>query len=350
MTNDRFPPLMTVAAWIAIATALVALFLALRQLTFVLLLVFFGVLLAVVLRHAASGLRRMVPMPMGLALFATLALVLLAVALIALGVGPRIAAAQLGALSQTLPAALADAESYLADHPWATALLERLRADPGRSNWNVLGTITGTVSTVLGLFANILVVVTVAVFLAASPDLYRHGALSLVPRRHRPRATEFLDEVGGGLWRWFTGQLLAMLVVAVMVAAGLWLLGVPLPFALGLIAGLTNFIPYLGPYLGGAPAVLVALSDDPLSAIWVVVLIVVVQNIEGNLVTPNIQQQAVSIAPALIIVGVVSFGVLFGLLGVLLATPLLFVVVTAIRMFYVEDYLGGGSEAADATR
>lgn len=192
---------------------------------------------------------------------------LLAIAAAAvLGIRPRIAA-QLGTLFETLPDTLAHAERRLADPPWATSLLERLRADPGGSNWNVLGAITGTMSTVLGLFANVLVVVTVAVFLAASPDPYRHGAPSLVPPSRRPRAGEFLDAVGGGLWRWFTGQLLAMLVVTLMMTAGLWLLGVPLPLALGLIAGVTNFIPYLGPYLGGARAVLVALSNHPLSAL-----------------------------------------------------------------------------------
>lgn len=337
--SGRFPSLMTVAGWITVLIALIALTLALWQLTFVLLLVFFGVLLAVVLRHAASRLRRTVPMPMGVALFATLVLALLVIGGTVASIGPRIAV-QLGALAQTLPEALASAESYFADQPWATAVIENLRGDPEDSNWNVLGAITGTVSGLLGLFANLLILITVAVFLASSPELYRQGALSLVPPRRRARAAEFLNEVGGGLWRWFTGQLVAMVIVALMMTAGLWLIGVPLPLALGLIAGLTNFIPYLGPYIGGAPAVLVALSDDPISALWVAVLILVVQNIEGNLITPNIQQRAVSIPPALIIVGVVSFGILFGLMGILLATPLLFVIVTAIRMFYVEDYLG----------
>lgn len=344
-----FPSLMTVAGWIAVTIALIGLALALWQLTFVLLLMFFGVLLAVVLHHSASRLRNTVPMPMGVAMFATVALAFLVIGGVIASIGPRIAV-QLGALAQTLPEALASAESYFADQPWATAIIESLRGDPADSNWNVLGAISGTVSGLLGLFANLLILITIAVFLASSPKIYRNGALSLVPPRCRPRAAEFLDEVGGGLWRWFTGQLVAMLIVALMMTAGLWLLGVPLPLALGLIAGLTNFIPYLGPYIGGAPAVLVALSDDPISALWVTVLIFVVQNVEGNLITPNIQQRAVSIAPALIIVGVVSFGILFGLMGILLATPLLFVIVTAIRMFYVEDYLGDGEvghEGAD---
>ncbi|WP_299656136.1 AI-2E family transporter [uncultured Jannaschia sp.] len=337
------------AGWVTTALVLVGVALAIWQLTYVLLLVFAGVLLAVVLRHAAELLRRMVPIPMTLALLLTLVIGVGFFVLFVTGIGSRVAE-QLGTLRETLPKAIESLEAFLASNEWGSFLLDRFRERSDQSDWNIFGTITGTVSTLFGVFANLLIVLSVAAFLAVNPALYRRGLLLLLPAARQERAARFLDVVGRGLWRWSAGQLLAMAVVAAMMTAGLWLIEVPQPLALGLIAGVANFIPYLGPYIGGAPAVLVAFSDNPVSAIWVALLTVIVQNVEGNLITPNIQQRATSLPPALIIVTVVAFGVLFGLLGVLLATPILFVIFTAIRMFYVEDRLGHRVEPDEAER
>lgn len=325
--------------WVTTAVVLVAIALAIWQLAYVLLLVFAGVLLAVVLRHTAELLRRILPISITSALILTLAIGIGLFVLFVTGIGSRVAD-QLGTLRETLPKAIESVEAFLASNEWGTFLLDRFRERSGQSDWNVFGTITGTVSTLFGVFANLLIVLSVAAFLAVNPALYRRGLLLLLPAPRQQRAVDFLDAVGRGLWRWSAGQLFAMAVVASMMTTGLWLIGVPQPLALGLIAGVTNFIPYLGPYIGGAPAALVAFSDDPVSAVWVALLTVIVQNVEGNLITPKIQQRATSLPPALIIVTVVALGVLFGLMGVLLATPILLVIFTAVRMFYVEDRLG----------
>lgn len=325
------------------ATLLIVLLaLAAWHLSFVLLLAFLGVLIAVLLRHLALALARHTPLsPAAGVLVVALGIVLL-LGLGVVSLGPRIFG-QVQLVIDSLPSALAGAEARLRQYPWGELLLERVPEGQARPDWNILGTIGGTVSTVIGMLANVAIVVTVAIFLAIDPQLYRRGLLHLVPLHKRPRAAEILDALGRGLWRWLLGQGIAMTAVAVMAGVGLWLIGVPLALALGVIAGLMDFIPYVGPWLGAAPAVLLALAQGPAEAMQAAVLFLVIQQVEGHVLMPVIQKKASALPPVLTILAVVAFGLLFGFMGVFLATPLLLVLIILVRMIYVEDVLGDHS-------
>lgn len=318
-------------------------------LSYVLLLAFGGLLLAVFLRYAASAIARHTPLPTGAALaLVVLGVVALAILLSVL-IGPQIIA-QLELLWQRLPAALAQVEQLFREHEWSRFLLERVTDGEDRPRWNILGTIGGTVSTIVGVIANVIIILTVALFLAADPELYRHGLVRLFPPARRGRAVEILDAVGDALWRWLLGQFVAVGLVAVLTWAGLWMLGLPFALALGLIAGLVNIIPYLGPFIAATPAILIGFTQSPTDALYTALLFVVIQQTEGNLLMPLIQKRATALPPVLTILAVIGFGVLFGWLGILFGTPLLVVAIVLVRMIYVEDILGDRGDARPENR
>ena len=252
--------------------------------------------------------------------------------------GPRIAT-QVSQVTDALPDAWDEVKNALKDNGWGHYILDSTPLSDDGPDLNVMGALEGTLSTTLSVLVNLVVVVTVGIYLAIDPKLYRVGVQHLFPKAHRERSGEILDALGDGLWYWLLGQFVDMAAVAIMTGAGLWLLGVPLPVALGVIAGVTNFIPYLGPFIGAAPAVVIAFAHDPMLALYAAGLFLVVQQLDSHVMMPIIQEHATAMPPALTILVVVAAGVLFGLLGVLLATPLLLVALILVQRVYVEDVL-----------
>ena len=328
----------SIPAVIFVALLMVALALALWKLAFVLLLAFFGLLLAVLLRHLALALQSHSPLSAGAALGVVVLALLAAIGLGFYFLGAQLAE-QLGQLAGSLPGALTKLREALEGQPLVQRLREMMPQEEPGQGLNLFGAVRGTLSTVVNGAANLIVVAMVAIFLAADPQLYRRGVLHLIPMDKRARAVEIMDALGQGLWRWLLGQGLSMLAVAVLTAAGLWMLGIPLWLALGIIAGIADFIPFIGPWIGAAPAVLLAFSDGPQTAIYTAILFVVIQQIEGNILQPIIQKRANSLPPVLTVLSVIAFGVLFGFVGVLVATPLLLVLMMLVRMIYVEGIL-----------
>jgi predicted PurR-regulated permease PerM len=222
---------------------------------------------------------------------------------------------------------------------WSAGLAERMRSTVTSAGQDIAGFAAGFAGSLVGVASSILVVVATALFLAASPRVYVDGFLKLLPPRKRPRGREVLGAIGKTLNLWFLGQFIDMVLVTIVTTAGLLALGVPLAVTLGLIAGLLNFVPYIGALAGAVPAILVALAQSPELALWVALLFAVIQFLEGNLIAPLLQKQTVSTPPALTILSQTVFGTLFGLPGIVLATPLAAAALVAVRMIYVEDVL-----------
>jgi predicted PurR-regulated permease PerM len=162
----------------------------------------------------------------------------------------------------------------------------------------------------------------------------------LIPPSRRLRAGAILHEIASTIWYWMLGRLFSMTLLGVLTALGLWLIGVPLPVALGFLAGIMTFVPYLGSIASAIPSVLIAASTDLHLAIYVIVLYFGVHLTEGYILVPLIQRRVVHLPPALILSAQVILGVLAGFLGLLLATPLAAAALVIIRMVYVEDVLG----------
>jgi predicted PurR-regulated permease PerM len=179
-----------------------------------------------------------------------------------------------------------------------------------------------------------------AVVGAAAPDQYKAGLFHLVPPRHRRRAGEALDAVIFNLRWWLMGQVVLMLVIGATTTLGLWLMGIPLALTLGIIAGLLELVPYVGPWLSAVPAALIALLIGRAPLLMVLGLYLFLHILEGYVLLPLVQQRAVHQPPALTLVAQVLLGEILGLHGLLVAAPLTVAAVVLLKMLYVEDTPG----------
>ncbi|MFB6274033.1 MAG: AI-2E family transporter [Salinibacter sp.] len=307
----------------------------------VLFTVFAGILLAVFLAGVSQELTEDIHLPRPLALLLTVVgLVGLVVGLWALA-GPDISE-QINALAALLPNATerlaqqirASAQQY----EWVQRFVDPSQLLPSVSS--VLGRVTNVFRGTLSVLVNVSIVLFIGIYGAAAPHLYVDGVVRLVPPAHRSRAREILHAIGRALRWWLTGRFVMMGIVAVLTGLGLQWAGIPSPVVLGLVAGLSSFVPYLGPVLSVVPALLVASVVGGTEVLYVLVIYGTVQVLESYLFTPLVQQQAVHIPPAAVITAQFIGGIGGGAVGVLLATPLTVVVIVLIQTLYVEDVLG----------
>ena len=175
-----------------------------------------------------------------------------------------------------------------------------------------------------------------AIYLAAAPQQYVDGLVTLLPRPWRARGGEVMTREGHTLRWWFIGQLADMAAIGILTGLGLMFLGVALWPTLGLIAALCNFVTYIGALAGSVPAIVVALGQGPQTAIYVAILFVAVQTLEGNVIAPLIQRRTVDLPPVVTLLSQTVLGTLFGPLGLILATPITAAAMVLVRMVYVE--------------
>ncbi len=186
----------------------------------------------------------------------------------------------------------------------------------------------------------VLVIAATSVYFAIAPELYIEGVVHLVPVWYQERARSILLEMGAAMQGWLLGQLIDMIVVGVLVGGGLTLLGTPLALVLGVIAGLFTFVPYFGTIASAIPALLVGLTGGLRATLWILVLFLVAHAVEGYLVAPFVQRRTVHLPPALTVLAMVVLTAVFGIFGVLIATPLVAVLIVGVTRVYVEDILG----------
>src|SRR2546425_5890797 len=187
------------------------------------------------------------------------------------------------------------------------------------------------------LFIEGVSVLVMATYLARAPGIYSDGVVSLVPPRHRGVAVRILDDTGATLRAWIAGQILAMFVLGILTALGLLVLGVPYWLAFGAFTGLVAIVPFFGTMLSTIlPALFVVGTGSWLRVTAVLALGVVVHLMEANLVAPLIMERKVSLPPVLTIACVLVMGTLLGLIGLVVAVPVL-----AVGMVIVRHILQG---------
>jgi predicted PurR-regulated permease PerM len=304
----------------AIVLAMIVALLAAWRLRELILLLFGSVLIAVFLRRLMLTVKRWTRLPEGPALFLVVAGVLLLLAVLGFFFGLGIQG-QVAEAADLMPKGLRIFTDWVRSTPIGSRIMGAAKEHISAA-MPALMQVPMYVGSAVMVLGESLAALVGGIFLAAQPDLYRGGLLRLLPARLRPWTGSLLDETGSRLRQWFIAQLIAMISIGVLVGAGLSIIGVPAPLALGLFAGLVEFIPVAGPILGAVPALLIALLHGLDKAGYVLALFVLVQQFEGHVLLPLVQQRFATLPPVVTIFALMGFAVLFGWVGVLFATPL----------------------------
>lgn len=320
-----------------IVIALVAVAWLLWQLRTVLVLLFGAVVMATVVRAVADPLSKHLRLPNVVSMLIAVLLIVGVIAGAGWLMGQQIAA-QTDALAQMLPKAIGRVDQWLSSFGLAHPL-ETWLAQLHRSGGTLVSRFGGWLATGSNGLANFLIVLFGGIFLAAEPRFYRAGAIKLVPETKRRLIAQAMDESETALRLWLKGQVLAMLIVGAMTAAGLWLLGVQSWLVLGILAGFFEFIPFAGPILSAIPGVLIALVQSPELALWTTLMYIFVQHSEAYLIQPLVQQYAVDVPPVVLLFSLLAFAVLFGPIGILFAAPLTIVAYVLVKRLYVIEAL-----------
>ena len=291
-----------------------------------------AILLAIVVHAPARWLARWIPFG---AAFALVVLVFLgAIAALAVILVPQVVE-QMGMLAGQIPTAM----DVVVD--WVEAktrggpdgeISSRLNAQLAEFVGRFVPLAFNLISAALGSFA----VLTLAIFLAAQPDVYRGMLLRMVPPESRDTWSRIYDEAGRNLRAWVLGKAFTMLLVGIATYVGLTLFGLPGALALGTFAALMEFIPNFGPTIAALPAIVTAFAVSPLTALYVAIFYFAVQQVQNAITVPLVERRAVNIPPAALLAWQLMLTIGFGFLALFVATPLLAVIVVATRVLYVE--------------
>lgn len=301
-----------------------------------------GAALAIVLSFPVRLLSH--AMPRSLAILISFVIVLAAAILALIGIVP-VLTEQLAALVEAIPGIAERIEARLPTllQPLAEQGLLPISVDQFLANLKsdllsavadfghrVLGGVTPFVAGTIGALVTVFGIIFITVYLLADARQLHRGILRAAPGRYRRDVRDLWNAFSFTLSRYLGGLMISLAVQGALSALALYFLGVPYAVLLGAWVSLTALIPYLGAWIGGVPAVLLALSISPTTAVLTVILFVIIQQLEGNLLTPRIQGQAVRVHPILILLAVIAGGELAGLLGIVFAVP----VVAVLRVLY----------------
>ena len=309
-----------------------------RQLVTLMLAVLFTVIIAIPLAATASTLeRRGLPRPLGalLTLLGSLGAVALLVVLL---IPPFID--QTNEFVDDVPGIVEDLEGYYADltgqdpgevgdnvREWA----ERWTEDPER----LIGPMTSIGLNIAGILAALVLILITSYYMAVRPEPLVDGLVRLAPPSRRDHVRYALDRLRTAWIGWMKGVGVDMLVTGVLVFVALTIIGLEFAIFFAVLSALLVVVPYFGAIAGGIPPVLLALTDSPGKAIVVLVAYIAIQQIEGNVIIPLVMSQTVRLHPAVIAIGVVVVGQLFGFVGLFAAVPILSLITIAVQEFWV---------------
>ena len=290
-------------------------------------------MLAVILRAITSWIERHTPLNGGFAYAATL----LVIGGVAAGIGILLAPhviTQIGEVAHSMPSSVRRLEAPLERSPAGREVLFEIHRVVRAGG--ITSALPSVASAVTGAITDLVIVVVIGFFAALSPRGYREGALLFLPESIRPRARQIARDLQRQLKWWLLGQLVPMFALGIASAIGLWILGVHLPWTLGLITGLAVFLPYAGTILAGIPSVLMGLQRSPHTAIYVLILYTLLHVAEGYILTPFVQRRAVRLPPVLTILAQYFLWTVAGILGLAVAAPLAGAGIVLVKELYLH--------------
>ena len=198
-------------------------------------------------------------------------------------------------------------------------------------------TIVNIISGIITGGANLLIGFLIGLYMLFDFNNVKGHLLNLFPKNYREATVDLLDRLNGNLKSYVHGTLKIMGILFVFQSIALGIAGLKAPLVFGLFCAVTNIIPYIGPYIGGAPAVLVGLSISPMTGLFVLIAVVIAQFLESNFLQPLVMGKTMKLHPVTIMIGLLVFGHFFGILGMILATPVIAILKT-IFIFIDEKF------------
>ncbi len=311
------------AVWIGLAVLVVMAWYLVQPI----LLILMAIVLAAMLDGGARLLGRIAPIGRGWRLTIVILGVLAFLVWVSILTGAQLAA-QAGELQATLMKQV-NALGAWAEARGLTTGLEV--ADLRDQVMGSIGKVTSAVGTFVGGLTSMVMVFVLAIFIAIDPRLYERGVAWMLPMRERDHFYGTMDRMGYNLRRLMAGRLLGMAVEGV----GTWILlalgGVPMAALLGVLTGLLAFIPNIGAIVSGLLIVLVGFSAGTDTGLYAIGVYLAVQMIDGYVIVPMVAKRAVDLAPALVLGAQILFGTLFGIIGLLLADPIVAMIKVALE-------------------
>jgi predicted PurR-regulated permease PerM len=212
-------------------------------------------------------------------------------------------------------------------------VLEKARNFLSGGTLTTVASVGASVATVIS-FAVVILITTV--YAVARPVPLVNGFVNLFPAGQRQRVREILGEMYSSVQRWFLGQLASMTIIGLLFTVAMFVIGIPFALLLGIFSGLISFVPYVGPMISVIPPMLLALTGNPIDALWVILAYLGIQAIEGNLVQPIVMSRAVHLHPVTLVFALLTMGTLFGFVGVFLAIPLVAALHVLLRELWIE--------------
>jgi predicted PurR-regulated permease PerM len=327
-------PSYTLKVWqtTAIVCLTLTIILILRVAFNVLLMALAGILIAVYFHGLAGLIGRKTKLNRKISLFISIAGTIILLSLFMWFIGAKIQR-QVAELSNTLPQTIRTARTKMSQTPIGQKILEY---SSGNNSQKLMDTATGFFSTSFGVLGDLYIIVFLGIFFTSDPSIYKEGILFLFPAQKKSTGRNILNRISISLKGWLKSMLISMLLITILVAVSLNFIGMPVTMVLGLITGLLEIIPNFGPVIAMIPGVLIAITISTKTAVIVALIYIACQTIVASIVTPLLQKKIINLPPALTLTSQLIMGTLSGVMGIILAVPLLAILFILVDELYVK--------------